>query len=301
MLSGQKGIFPYPKAIYRTIGLSPKWKGHFLSVIGDKLFNSRFFGKWEMYQWFSKEPQLNQNIPYTVLYHSPASVFDMLERFPIIYIKPVLGLQGRRIVRVSLKNKQYFFEFRENGTNRIVTLDDTGKTGEYISNRFSQGRYLVQQAVDLIEYKGRLIDFRCVAQKDQSNEWQCKAIIGRCGVKDSIVSNISSGGAAYTAEKILRKVNAASKEEIDGLKKRIEAFAITVCKKLDQYGINCGTLGLDIGLDREGRLWLIEINNRDPDPGIALDIHDLQLYYILKTGPLFYAKFLAGFKELNDS
>jgi len=64
---------------------------------------------------------------------------------------------------------------------------------------------------------------------------------------------------------------------------------------LDEYGLNCGTLGLDIGVDLEEKIWLIEINNRDPDPSIALNVHDLQLYYELKTGPLFYAKFLAGF------
>ena len=79
------------------------------------------------------------------------------------------------------------------------------------------------------------------------------------------------------------------------------AFAINVCNTLDKYGINCGTLGLDIGMDPQWNLWLIEINNRDPDPRIAMDIHDVQLYYTLKTGPLFYAKLLAGFKDLNDS
>lgn len=48
-------------------------------------------------------------------------------------------------------------------------------------------------------------------------------------------------------------------------------------------------------------LWLIEMNNRDPDPTIALDINNVQLYYDLKTNPLFYAKSLAGFKIENNS
>lgn len=294
----EKGIFPYPSAIYRTIGLSVAWKNHFLSALGDKIFNSRYFNKWEMYQWFSQEPGLNPHIPYTVLYHSPQDVLEMLERFSIIYIKPIFGLQGRGIVRISVENRMLILKYRESGTNRIVTFKDRGKAGEYIQERFRHGRYLIQQAVDLLEYKGGLVDFRCVVQKNQSNKWVCQAIIGRSGVKDSIVSNISSGGAAFTAKNILRKAIATSEENIDELKKKIAAFAITVCHKLDEYGINCGTLGLDIGMDPQGGLWLIEINNRDPDPSIAMDIHDLPLYYTLKTGPLFYAKFLAGFKEV---
>jgi hypothetical protein len=293
----QKGIFPYPSSIYRTIGLSAEWKNHFLSVSGDKIFNSRFFNKWEMVQWFSNEPGINSHIPYTVLYHSPQDVLEMLERFPKIYIKPVSGLQGRGIVRISMEDKMFILKYRESGVNHMITFEDQDKASEYIGERFHDGRYLIQQGVDLLEYKGRLIDFRCVVQKNQSNAWICKAIIGRSGVKNSIVSNISSGGAAYTAENILRKAIPTSEENIDDMKQKITAFAITVCNKLDEYGINCGTLGLDIGMDSQGYLWLIEINNRDPDPGIALDIHDVQLYYALKTGPLFYAKFLAGFQK----
>ncbi len=293
----QPGIFPYPAAIYRTIGLNAEWKNHFLTVIGDKIFNSRFFGKWEMYQWFSKEPLINPHLPYTVLYHSPRDVFKMLERFSKVYIKPVLGLQGRGIVRISLENTLFIIKYRENKVNHIITFDNPEAASEYINKRFRRGRYLIQQAVELLEYQGGIIDFRCAVQKNQSDEWACLAVIGRSGAKDSVVSNISSGGAAVNAEKIFREVFPASEEHIAGLKKKIAAFAITICKKLDEYGINCGTLGLDIGMDRLGDLWLIEINNRDPDPSIALDTHDMQLFYDLKTGPLFYAKFLAGFKK----
>jgi hypothetical protein len=85
---------------------------------------------------------------------------------------------------------------------------------------------------------------------------------------------------------------------IESLETEIRVFAIDVCNALDESGINCGTLGLDIGVDKTGHLWLIEINNRDPNPSIALNIHDVHLYYQLKTGPLFYAKFLAGFNTL---
>jgi len=278
--------------------LSEEWKNHFLSAIGDKIFNNRYFNKWEMYQWFTNDPDLNPHLPYTLLYHSPQDALDLLKRFQKIYIKPVSGLRGRGIVRISMENKIFILKYRESSVNCIVTLENSSKVSEYLQKRFHHERYLIQQALDLIEYEGGIIDFRCVVQKNQSNAWVCMAIIGRYGVKDSIVSNISSGGAAFPAEEMLRKAIAPSEENIVDLKKKIETLAINVCNTLNEYGINCGTLGLDIGIDTQGRLWLIEINNRDPDPSIALDIHDEQLYYTLKTGPLFYAKLLAGFKDI---
>jgi glutathione synthase/RimK-type ligase-like ATP-grasp enzyme len=291
----QRGIFPYPTSIYRSIGLSETWKNHFLSVIGDKVFNNHYFNKWEMYQWFSKDCEINPHIPYTVLYESPQDVLDLLDRFKKIYIKPVSGLRGRRIVKLSTENEKFVLKYRKQGVNCQVAFENSSEVSEYIQKHFYAGKYLIQQAIDLMEYKGGMIDFRCVVQKNQANIWVCNAIIGRQGDKGSIVSNISSGGTAFPARDILERVVSPSEENILYWKEKMEFFAINVCRTLDEYGINCGNLGLDIGIDKQGRLWLIEINNRDPDPTIALDIQDKQLYHNLITSPLFYAKSLAGF------
>lgn len=125
-------------------------------------------------------------------------------------------------------------------------------------------------------------------------------MIGRLGAQGSVVSNISSGGDAFTAGEILRMALPAATGQIDRLLVRMNDLALQVCNKLDQLGVHCGTLGLDIAVDHHGTLWLIEINNRDPDPGIALDIHDPGLYRALKTGPLLYAKYLAGFGPVAE-
>jgi hypothetical protein len=144
-----------------------------------------------------------------------------------------------------------------------------------MKRRFLHGRYIVQQGIELLDTGVALLTFVASSKKTRPILWACQAVIGRCGIRKSIVSNISSGGTAYSAEAILRKALDGTEEEIAVLQDRIASFAIAVANKLDQYGINCGTLGFDIGLAPSGHLWLIEINNRDPDPGIALDIHDV--------------------------
>ncbi|HBE77140.1 MAG TPA: hypothetical protein DDW65_05080 [Firmicutes bacterium] len=291
----REGEFPYPSAIYRTVGLSEEWKNHFLSAIGDNIFNSRYFNKWQMYQWFSNDRVLSPHIPYTVLYSSPQDVLAMLEKFQKVYLKPVSGLRGHGIVRISAANPLFIFKYHENHENYSITLENSNKARQYIQEHFAHGRYLIQQAVDLLEHQGGVVDFRCVVQKDQFNVWICRAIIGRAGGKGSIVSNISSGGSAFPAQELLKKVLAVPEKDVFAIEEKITALALNVCNTLNDYGIHCGTLGLDIGVDKTGQLWLIEINNRDPDPTIALDIQDQELYHALKTGPLFYAKFLAGF------
>jgi hypothetical protein len=40
---------------------------------------------------------------------------------------------------------------------------------------------------------------------------------------------------------------------------KIEALSMKICSLLDEYGLNSGMLGLDIGVDKQRNLWLIEL------------------------------------------
>jgi hypothetical protein len=51
------------------------------------------------------------------------------------------------------------------------------------------------------------------------------------------------------------------------------------------------------GKDYDLRELFIEINNRDPDPTIALDANNSEMYYYIKSRALFYGKYLSGFAD----
>ncbi|HOK69722.1 MAG TPA: YheC/YheD family protein [Bacillota bacterium] len=288
----EKGIFPFPASMYRSIGLSDRWKNCFLTAMGDRFFNSHYFSKWEMYQWYSANPAFAGHVPFTNILRTADDVFEMLERYGKAFIKPVSGLGGHGITQAAATENGYEFKYREKGENIRALKAAKEEAAEYIKIRFGSGRCLVQQPIDLIKVNDCVIDFRCIAQKNRFGKWVCMAVIGRYGKKGSIVSNISSGGTAFILggpDSPLQGAQAAH------LFREISAFAMKVCSALDEYGLNIGTVGIDIGVDKNGGLWLIEINNRDPDPTIALDANDRDLYLRLKTGILAYAKFLAGF------
>ncbi|KNY30020.1 YheC/YheD family protein [Pseudobacteroides cellulosolvens] len=293
--SWQRGTFPYPSAIYRKIGLNDQWKNHFLSIMGDCVFNSHYFNKWYMYKWLSTSTTAGPHLPCTTFFSSCNDVLNMLKKFDKVYIKPASGLKGHGIVQASMNGNSIVLRYRDKAKNHETVLNNTDEACAYMDKRFTDREYIVQQGIDLLMYDEKVVDFRCVVQKNQWNKWECMAVFGRCGERGSVVSNISSGGTAFYGEELLKMTLLSSYERAKEVREGIEYLAVKACYELDECGINCGFLGLDIGVDVYGYLWLIEINNRDPCLLYALDVKDEELYYRLKTQPLYYAKYLAGF------
>ncbi|HCW04582.1 MAG TPA: hypothetical protein DGK91_08680 [Clostridium sp.] len=290
-----KGTFPYPLSIYRKSKLSRQWENHFLTFIGDSTFNNYNFDKWDTYKWFSKEVDIIDHIPRTIVYENKEDLFQMIENYQNIYAKPIGGMKGFGVIKINKEGEKIRFRYKKDDSNEDRLLEEGEELYREIDNLLRPGEFIIQQGIDLIKYDGGLVDFRCVMQKDESKKWQCSSMITRVGAKDSVVSNISSGGAAMPAMDLIKDVIASSHTEAFIFKERLISLCVKVCETLDQYGFNFGTLGLDLGVDTNKDIWLIEVNNRRPHPGIALRASDIQAYYNILSGPLRYGKALAGF------
>ena len=296
----EKGVFPYPLAIYRRSRLSRKWENHFLTFIGDSTFNNYSFDKWEMYNWFSNEPDIASHIPYTIVYEKKEDLFQLLDKYENIYAKPIGGMKGFGVIKINKESGKVRFRFRKDDLNEDFSLSEGEELDKTLDDLLKPGEFIIQQGVNLINYDGGLVDFRCVMQKDETKNWQCSSIITRVGAKESVVSNISSGGAAMPAMDLIQETLASSQTEAFVIKEKLISLCMKVCKALDQYGFNFGTLGLDLGVDNNKDIWLIEVNNRRPHPGIALRASDIQSYYNILSGPLRYGKALAGFASTEE-
>ncbi|NLZ49953.1 MAG: YheC/YheD family protein [Clostridiales bacterium] len=297
----EKGIFPYPLSIYRRSRLSKQWENHFLTFIGDSTFNNYSFDKWEMYEWFSNEGEIAKHIPYTKIYENKEDIFQMLEKYESIYAKPIGGMKGFGVIKINKEGEKIRFRYRKEELNEDILLEEGEDLDKSIDDLMKPGEFIIQQGINLINYDGGQVDFRCVMQKNETRKWQCNSIITRVGAKESVVSNISSGGAAMPAMDFIKAAGLATcHTEAFILKEKLISLCMKVCEALDKYGFNFGTLGLDLGVDNNKDIWLIEVNNRRPHPGIALRASDIQSYYNILSGPLRYAKALAGFGSKEE-
>jgi glutathione synthase/RimK-type ligase-like ATP-grasp enzyme len=293
--SWESGTFPYPLSIYRRSTLNEEWQNHFLSIIGDTVFSNHSFNKWDMHKWFSEEHDLLQHLPVTILYQEKNDIALMLDRYNSLYIKPIWGMKGIGVIRVSKEGNKIAFRYREDDKNIELITENNYDFENTVEKLLEPGNYILQQGLELIRFHGGIVDLRCTMQKNEGFEWINNGIVARIGAIESVVSNISSGGAAIPASELIKEALNLSEIEAFLMKNSIVSFCAKVCRVLDEYGFNFGTLGLDIGIDKDRNIWLIEVNNRRPHPAIALRANDIQSYYAILAGPMHYAKALAGF------
>lgn len=290
-----KGIYPFPSSVFLRKTIKESTRRKLNNLIENKYFNSNVFNKWDMWVWFSNDEMLSKFFAKTVLGENIQGVHELLREYGSIFIKPMSGMQGTGIFQLSKNEKSYSLSYRKNGNNFNMILDNWKAVEHFLNTELYLFKYIAQQRIPLLRHEGRVIDYRAIAIKDKNGKWSVPGIVTKYGEKESIVSNISSGGSAEKAWDSLMKLYQENHRAAFLKYKEIENLAISCCKTLEDKGLHLAYIGIDIGMDEEGNLWVIEINNRNPDMTIALDAEDFQLYYNIKAAPLHYAKWLAGF------
>lgn len=290
------GVFAYPASVFKIIYLDKEWRNHFQTVFGNNYFNSYVFNKWEMYKWLSQEPDLMKHLPYTLVYHSEQELDTILNQYNEIYVKPVHGSMGERIFKISKNGENdLHLVYRENGVPNEIHFTTFYDVGNFFKSQFKGKTFILQQALDLISFNEKKIDFRIVLVKNQAGNWEDMCMVGKYGQQGSIVTNILAGGSAEIGEITLKKVFGLSEQETFRLRSEISRISLDAARCIEESGVHCGNLGVDIAIDKSGKVWIIEINNLNPSPLFALDINDRQLFYQIKRLNMLYAKRLAGF------
>jgi len=290
-----KGIFPCPSAVFIRKTIKDSGRNKLQRLIGDKFFNSHVFNKWEMWEWFSEDEQLKQNLPETVMAENMEAVKQLMDVNQKTFIKPKAGMQGTGIYQLSMSGQEYKLSYRVKDKNIVTILESWEAVQFYLQSKLNLQKYIIQQKIPLLRNNNRVMDIRVIVIKDQNGAWSVPGMITKFGDVDSIVSNISSGGSAEKGWQALVELYPEDPQQAFKKYKELEKLALSCCKVLERKGLHLGYIGIDIGIDEDHHLWVIEINNRNPDMTIALDANDFQLYYKIKTAPFHYAKWLAGF------
>ncbi len=293
-----KGAFPIPDVIYprdRSYSRSKLQMRKRLEGLGVSLLNPTLVGKWETHKILSQNKQLRSYLPETRLLKSFNEVGQMLTLHRGVYLKPVAGSQGRNIIKVTKKRASGVYEYQYMLNNRMIrgSVSNTVNLQKSLKRIMGNRSYIVQKQINLLKYEDNIIDVRILVQKDNTGVWDVTGMACRVGSNGSITSNISSGGSGRKIEEILMH-NIPQAELRKKIMNDIHFISIEATKTLEKSIGQSGEMGIDLGIDEDGKVWFIEANIR-PARQVFNLIGETDTRLLSVERPMLYARYLAGF------
>ncbi|MGE5577449.1 MAG: YheC/YheD family protein [Syntrophothermus sp.] len=217
--------------------------------------------KWETMEILRQCDPVKDILPETILYRDASSVLEMLSRYDAVYLKPDDLSRGQGVFRVSrLPGGRLRVEYRDHPVNRVEDVNSGTELNRFLAPYRRQDRnYIVQQRIDLAEHGGVPFDIRALVQKDITGRWAIGGIVARLAAEGSVITSPRSGGSVAP---ISLALNSAFPGSASGLQEQVEARAIEIAECIERRYRPCGEIGLDMGIDKNGRIWLIEANGK---------------------------------------
>ena len=264
----KKHTFPLPDVVYNRIHSRLKERSDYFNKIKNEMtrlnipfFNDHFLSKWDVHELLTKEDHLLTHLPETLLF-TETNFLELLNKHSSLFIKPIHGSQGRKILHLY-KEGQSFIVKVSTGTQSddFMSFSNVEHFFKWFSRFRKNSTYIIQQGIPLLLYKNRHIDFRVLCHKNLYNTWKVTSVVARISGEKQFVANIARGGETYKPMKALTELferNVAI-QKLVLMKELAKDIAAVISENTD--GLT-GELGLDIGVDQDGKLWLIEVNSK---------------------------------------
>lgn len=274
----QRRIVPLPDVVYNRLPSRKAETGAALTALRERFvqrsipfFNWSFFNKSDVYKMLDNDPEALRHLPESVYNPSPERIREMLEKHQFLYYKPSGGSLGIGIYRLTYHpTKGYFVRYRRNGTNILLRFTRFSGIMKMLRARHgsSLNQYVVQQGVRLIEIDSCPIDFRFHMHKNGSNRWVVAGIGAKKAGRGSVTTHIKNGGSLLTPEQALSRTFGERAERVLEESKEV---AVKLSEAIERnYSHTLGELGLDIGIDSNGDVWMFEANAK---PGRSIFKH----------------------------
>lgn len=258
-----------------------------------KYFNPSYLNKWKVHVLLSENKELHPYLPETKQLDLD-TLTEMLGRHKVVYIKPSNGSQGLGIIKAWQNKASGFINAIGGSTRAHFEADNPAellkKTESIVKNR----PYIVQKGINLMKYQNANFDIRIIYQKDGQGQWTISKKFVRIAAPGSSISNLSRGGRIERSVVVLKQLFKFDQKLIEAknleMRKLCEMIAFTLESASES---TFGELGLDIGIDKTGHLWLIEVNSK-PRKTTQTKMSQ-KIVYNTFSRPLEYAVYLAGF------
>ncbi|WP_169713624.1 YheC/YheD family endospore coat-associated protein [Paludifilum halophilum] len=255
----------YDRCYYRDSRHYRTYKPYVTQLAQDsdvQLLGRPLGGKLQTQEMLEKNAAIRPYLPRTLLYRSPEDLKSALNLSGSILIKPNGGSHGRGVAAIFAEpGRSYRVQGRtRNNRGFHIRLKTERALRDWILRFTGSARYLIQPYLGLQTEDGRPFDLRILVQKGEDHRWVTTGMAVRTGKTHSLTSNIHGGGKAERAIPFLTAHFPGRR--LSGILRSIRWLAEQVPRQIEKEHGRLAELGLDIGIDRQGRVWLLEVNSK---------------------------------------
>lgn len=227
--------------------------------------------KWSQYQLLSSVDELMPYIPKTEI-ATIHTFFDFIQTYKQILLKPCLGQWGIGVAQVT-KLKEGLFEIHIEKTKRLIEGEKT--IIDYIQTHYlSKESYIIQKRVDLPLIDACIFDSRVMVQRENlDSKWEITAKVAKIATSNYIVSNVAK--SVIPLEEALQQSTLRYKSK--KIQFTIDKVCLMCAHLLGAHHVGIRNIGIDIGFDKHGHIWLFE-TNLVPDFSLFKRLKDKSIY-----------------------
>lgn len=262
----EKQEFQYPDFIYqrctntkRNEDLFRSFEEEMEELKIERLNYPKRFNKWEVYKHLSQDKEIWPHLPLTMAYDKPLDLKKMLEYRDKVYLKSFEGGRGRKVICVTkLSDGGYEYKYFIDQLY-VCQVNNFDNLIQGILEFYKGQKFLIQEAIDLLQIGNRLVDMRAEVQRGKNGELTVVAIPVRVGNHNA---PITTHADAYPFDYFFKHFMNCSEEEIKVVEDKATQFLTSVYKSLENVYGPIVEMGIDFGLDKNGGIWFIECNSR---------------------------------------
>jgi hypothetical protein len=190
-------------------------------------------------------------------------LWEYAEKYGKVLLKPSGGGGGAGILQlVPLGGERY----RIHAGKRLLYAEGKEKTVNVLKSLFRPKLYLLQPCLSLGRIGGRPFDIRVMVQRmDSRHPWKVTGWLAKLAGPGFVVTNIArSRGKVLPLRAAIRLSNIPASPD---LFLNIRRLSLAAARCLGKTYPTLREIGLDLGVDTEGKLWIIEANFR---PALSL-------------------------------
>lgn len=281
----EKGVFSIPDVVFIQGFLGSPMIKKLESVVGANVFNNFLFDKWEGWEFLAKSKNIKKYLPHTEKLNKQ-ELLTQIDQFKNFVLKPVMGSSSSGIVMVRSR-EHGAFEVSYPLLKDIISLEFATKNDlcDWMTERVKLGTFIIQKMIPTMKYQNKVVDIRLNMNKNGVGRWDVSLLLFRVA-SNNLLFVPRTMKRAYTLEQfdhdsVFPTVN------ISKLEKDIHALGYRICQAFDAAGYHMADLGIDLGLDENGHLWIFEVNHI-PYPGLG----SIEDHSVIR--PLEYGVYLAN-------